>query len=57
MKAQDNGKGRNYNRLINNQWNRKLLERIIKKLCLKNNIEFLSVNSAYSSYQGNLIYR
>ena len=55
--SKDNHMGRKFNKLVNNQWNRNLLENIIKKLCDVYSIKVTKVNPAYSSIQGNLTYR
>ena len=44
------------NRKINNCWNIKLIEYIIEKYCLMNDIILIKVNPAYSSFTGNLKY-
>ena len=50
-------KGRRLNKLINNQWNRNLLLRILEKNCKYCGIHFQKVQAAYSSIAGNLVYR
>jgi IS605 OrfB family transposase len=54
MKSKDHNKGRNYNRLVNNKWNRNLfvnqLEKRLKRIGIKVNF----VLSEYSSWVGNL---
>ena len=57
MGAKDNGKGRNFNRLCNNQWNRTQFQWIIKKLCDKFAIKLKEINCAYSSTIGNILHR
>ena len=57
IKSSDKEKGRNFNRLVNNQWNRNLLIRILEKNCKLYQIYFQKVQANYSSFQGNLIYR
>ena len=57
IKSSDKSKGRNFNRLCNNQWNRNLLIHIINKQCLLYNIYVQKIIANYSSFQGNLIYR
>jgi hypothetical protein len=57
MGAKDNGLGKNFNRLCNNEWNRVEFHWIIKKLCDKNHIKLNEVNCAYSSTIGNILHR
>lgn len=49
-------KGKGFNRLINNVWNRDLFKRSLKKHCNSFGIKFIDVNPAYSSIIGNTIY-
>ena len=55
--SKDNGKGKRFNRLCNNQWCRNKFCNIIKKLCKLDKIKILEVISNYSSFIGNLVYR
>ncbi len=57
MGARDAGKGRNFNRLVNNEWNRTQFDWCIRKLCDKYSIPVFHANCAYSSTIGNLTYR
>ena len=57
MKSKDNKKGRSFNRLVNNKWNRNKLKESIIKGCALKGIICKCVNPAYSSYIGNLIHR
>ena len=57
MGSRDAGKGRNFNRLCNNEWNREQFQWLIKKLCDKYNIKCIPVNCAYSSTIGNILHR
>jgi IS605 OrfB family transposase len=57
MGATDAKKGRNFNRLCNNEWNRTSFQWIIKKLSDKNNIILKEVNCRYSSTIGNILHR
>ena len=57
MAPSDKSKGRNFNRLCNNQWNRNLLIRILEKNCKLYQIHFQKVMANYSSFLGNLVYR
>ena len=47
MGSKDNKKGRNFNKLVNNEWNRNSFEWLITKLCDTNNIVLCNVNCAY----------
>lgn len=49
-------KGRRYNRLVNNCWNRSKLEQNLQKRCLIDGLEFIKVNAVYSSLIGNAIH-
>ena len=55
--SKDNGKGKRFNRLCNQQWCRNRFTNIIKKLCKLNKIKILEVIPNYSSVIGNLVYR
>ena len=57
IKSSDRGKGRKFNRLCNNQWNRNLLINLLNKLCSIYGIYFQKVMANYSSFLGNLVYR
>ena len=57
IKSSDKSKGRNFNRLCNNQWNRNLLVHILEKNCKLYQIYFQKVMANYSSFLGNLVYR
>ena len=57
MKSKDSERGRGYNRLVNNQWNRSKLVDNLKKRCNINSIRFVEVKPNYSSFIGNIIYR
>ena len=57
IKSQDNNRGKKYNRLINNLWNRNLLYNQINKRCDLLKIEFLKILPNYSSFVGNMAYR
>ena len=57
MLSKDNKRGKAYNRLINNQWNRNRLLNIIKKDCALFGISVQAVAPNYSSFVGNLVYR
>lgn len=55
--SKDTDKGRKYNRLINNQWNRNLLYNQLNKRCDLLDIEFIRVKAEFSSFVGNMAYR
>ena len=57
IKVSDKEKGRKFNKLVNNQWNRNLLVNILEKNCKLYGIYFQKVMSNYSSFIGNLVYR
>ena len=57
IKVSDKEKGRKFNKLVNNQWNRNLLVNILEKNCKLYCIYFQKVMSNYSSFIGNLVYR
>ena len=56
IKNKNHGKGRNFNRLVNNRWNRNY---ILNQLVKRTNIEGITlkqINPAYSSIIGNIVY-
>lgn len=55
--SKDNGKGKRFNRLCNQQWCRNRFCNILKKLCKLDKIKILEVVPNYSSVIGNLVYR
>ena len=55
--SKDNGKGKRFNRLCNQQWCRNRFCNILKKLCKLDKIKILEVIQNYSSFIGNLVYR
>ena len=55
--SKDTDKGRKYNRLVNNQWNRNLLYNQLNKRCDLLDIEFIKVKAKFSSFVGNMAYR
>lgn len=57
IKSSNKEKGKNFNRLCNNNWNRNKLTNNLKKRCEENNIKFIEVLAQYSSFLGNLTYR
>ena len=57
ISSKDNGKGKRFNRLCNQQWCRNRFCNILKKLCKLDKIKILEVIPNYSSFIGNLVYR
>jgi len=57
IKIGDKGKGRSYNRLVNNRWLRNLLVYNIEKRCQAHGIIFQEVKPEYTSFLGNILYR
>lgn len=57
IKSSNKGKGKNYNRLVNNQWCRDRLLQNIEKRCNLAGITLKRVHPAYTSFIGNLNYR
>ena len=56
IQSKDQKKGKNFNRLVNNCWNRNKMFNNIKKRCNLANIEFVGILPYYSSVVGNLVY-
>lgn len=57
MKSSNKEKGKRYNKLCNNQWNRNVFTNQLRKKCDLSKIVFLEVEASYSSFQGNLVFR
>ena len=57
MKSKDLDRGKHFNKLVNNSWNRNLFENNITKRCNIFNIKLLKVKPEYSSFIGNFLYR
>ena len=57
IESKDSGKGRRFNRLVNNQWNRSIFYENVKKRCNIAGIKFIEVKAEYSSFIGNIVYR
>ena len=57
IESEDYGRGKNYNRLVNNFWCRNVLVNNLKKRCVVNGIRLLEVKPEYSSFIGNIAYR
>jgi len=56
IKSSDKKKGKRFNRLCNNAWNRNLVVEKLKMLSVVCCFEIVEVNPAYSSIVGNLLY-
>lgn len=56
IKAKDHQKGKNFNKAVNNKWNRTLLIKQIERKCKLYGVKVFKVNPAYSSVIGNLIH-
>lgn len=57
IKAEDCGRGKRYNKLVNNQWLRTAFVDNLKKLAKISNIGLLEVVPEYSSFIGNFLFR
>lgn len=57
IKSHDNERGKKYNKLVNNNWNRNKLVNNLKKRCNIMGIKFVEIQPQYSSIIGNLVYR
>lgn len=57
MKTSDKKRGKKYNRLVNNAWNRDCIVNNITKRCNVIGIKVLTVKANYSSFIGNFLYR
>lgn len=57
IKSSNKGKGKQFNRLCNNQWLRNDFINNIQKRCNQNNIKYLKVIANYSSFIGNMLFR
>lgn len=57
IKSKNLNKGKQLNKLINNQWNRNKFINILRKLVNSSSATFIEVKPEYSSILGNLIYR
>lgn len=56
IKSSDKKQGKHFNRLCNNVWNRNLVINKLKLLSSVYGFELIEVNSAYSSFVGNMLY-
>ena len=57
IKSKDNSKGKRYNKLVNNIWNRNKLVNNIKKRCNIYSIRLMEAKPNYSSFVGNFLFR
>ena len=57
IESSDKGKGKRYNSLCNNLWNRKKMRDNLLKRCNIYNIVFQEVKPNYSSFVGNFLFR
>ena len=56
MKPGNKGKGKTFNRYVNNVWNRGLLKQSLLKHMKLAGIKAVEINPAYSSYIGNIVF-
>jgi IS605 OrfB family transposase len=54
IESKDHGKGKNLNRLLNNNWNKRKVINNLRKRCVITGIRFVEVPAAYSSFIGQL---
>ena len=57
MKSSDKNKGKKFNKLVNNLWNRSKFVNNLQKRCNIFNIKLLKVKPEYSSFIGNFLFR
>ena len=57
IESKDNGKGKRYNRLVNNLWCRDKLVQNLTKQCNIFNLQLIKVMPSYSSFIGNVVFR
>lgn len=57
IKSSDKEKGKHFNKLCNNLWNRNILVSNLQKRCNMFGIKFIQVKPNYSSFIGNIVYR
>ena len=57
INSDDKNKGKKFNKLVNNLWNRNALVNNLTKRCNIFNIKLLKVKPEYSSFIGNFLYR
>jgi len=56
ISSKNHGKGKNFNKLVNNNWNRNVLFNSLQKRCNITGIELVFVNPAYTSVIGNAVH-
>ena len=56
IKNKDHNKGKTFNKLVNNQWHRKIIIEQLTKRCDISNITISYINAAYSSFIGNILF-
>ena len=57
IKSKDTNRGKHYNKLVNNVWNRNKLVKNIKKRCNIYSIRVMLAKPNYSSFVGNFLFR
>lgn len=57
IKSSNKEKGKRFNKLCNNLWNRNILVSNLQKRCNIFGIKFLEIKPEYSSFIGNIVYR
>ena len=57
IKSKDTNRGKHYNKLVNNVWNRNKLVNNIKKRCNVYSIKVMLAKPNYSSFAGNFLFR
>ena len=57
IKSSNKHSGKNFNKLVNNQWCRNKLVNNLEKWCNIYNIKLLKIKPEYSSFIGNVVYR
>ena len=57
INSDDKNKGKKFNKLVNNLWNRNALVNNLTKRCNIFNIKLLKIKPEYSSFIGNFLYR
>ena len=57
MKCSDKGRGKKFNRLVNNQWCRDVFVKQVEKMTKAMHIHLIKVKPEYSSFIGNILYR
>lgn len=57
IESKDSGKGKKFNRLVNNQWSRNSFINNLEKRCNIFGIKLLKVKPEYSSFIGNFLFR